>query len=155
MKLSALDLPEPIAIRFVADFDVQIQPKELVRLGTRQRKLLHDIVSSPATLRLIARMSVETDLAGITGRHLSGLLDGPDTQEILQCILPCLSQPDRSYWEGLREGPGDTLHVAIMPVFLAFNATLRVARVDVRSSDIELDGKAVGPIIDAGDLPKR
>ncbi|SEB44467.1 hypothetical protein SAMN05443244_0554 [Terriglobus roseus] len=35
MKLSVRELPEAIAVRFYADFDVKIQPKEISQLTRR------------------------------------------------------------------------------------------------------------------------
>lgn len=145
-------LPEPIKVRFYADFDIQIRDKDLEQLTVQQRELLQAIIASAETLRTVARMSLETDLAGISGQHLAGLFDGPNTEEILGCVLPCLSVVDRSHWEGLRDGPNDTLHEALMPVFLAFNATLRVAGIEQRCVEGEPVRKAVGPILDANDL---
>jgi hypothetical protein len=118
-------LPESITVRFYADFDIQIQEKDLARLTGRQRESLRAIAVSPETLRQVSRMSLETDLAGISGQHLTGLFDGPSTEEILECVLPCLSDEDKAYWKTLRDGPNDTLHEAFMPVFLAFKARLR------------------------------
>ncbi|SEB44486.1 hypothetical protein SAMN05443244_0555 [Terriglobus roseus] len=97
-------------------------------------------------------MSLETDLAGLTGRHLSGLFDGPDNEEILQCVLLCLPDVERIYWQELQNAPGDVLHDAITPVFLAFEARLRVAGIEERSTDVEPCKKTVGPILDVHDL---
>jgi hypothetical protein len=152
VRVTTGNLPEPIAVRFYADFHIHIQAKELAQLTIRQRELLQAIIASPGTLRQVSRMSLETDLAGISGQHLSGLFDGPNTEEILECVLPCLSDEARSHWERLRDAPNDTLHEALMPVFLIFDATLRVARIEQRSPDVEPVRKAVGPILDAKDL---
>ena len=146
------NLPEPIAVRFYADFDIHIQAKELAQLTIRQRELMQAIIASPGTLGQVSRMSLETDLAGISGQHLDGLFDGPNTEEILDCVLPCLSDEAKSHWERLRDAPNDTLHEALMPVFLAFNATLRVAGIQQRCVDVDPVTKAVGPILDAKNL---
>jgi hypothetical protein len=155
MEISLPRLPEPIAFRFFADFNIQIQPKGIAGFTTQQNVLLQTIAASPATQRRIARMTLETDLAGISGRHLSDLFDGPSIEEVLECVLPCLSEADKSYWEGLKDGPGDTLHHEIMPVFLAFEATLRRAGVEELYAKTEPIRKAVGPTLDARDLKQR
>ena len=145
-------LPEPIAFRFFADFHIQIQLKETRGFTTQQNILLQTIAASPATLRRIALMRLETDLAEITGEHLSDLFGGPSDEEILECVLPCLSDVDKSYWEGLRDGPGDTLHEQIVPVFLAFDATLRRAGIEELSATPEPIKEIVGPTLDALNL---
>jgi hypothetical protein len=155
MEISLPSLPEPSAFRFFADFNIQIQPNEVVEFTTQQRTLLQTIAASPATLRQIARMRLETDLAGITGRHLTELFSGPAIEEILECVLTSLSEADKSYWEGLSDGPGDTLHEEIMPVFLAFDVTLRRAGVEELYAATEPVRKTVGPTLDAGDLRER
>ena len=149
MEISLPRLPEPIEFRFFADFNIQMQPKKIVGFTTQQNILLQTIAASPATLRRIAHMAVETDLAGITGRHLSDLFEGPSNEEILECVLPCLSEADRTYWQGLRDGPGDTLHQGIIPVFLAFEVTLRRAGIEELSAAAEPIRKNVGPTLDA------
>jgi hypothetical protein len=155
MEIFLPRLPKPIAFRFFADFNIQIRPKEIAGFTTQQMILLQAIAASPATLRRIARMTLETDLAGITGSHLSDLFDGPTDEEILECVLTCLSEADKSYWEGLRDGPGDTLHQELMPVFLAFEATLRRAGVEELYAETEPIRKTVGATLDARDLKER
>jgi hypothetical protein len=152
MEISLPRLPEPITFRFFADFNIQIQPKETSGFTTQQSILLQTIAASPATLRRIARMALETDLAGITGRHLSDLFDGPSNEEILECILPSLSEAHKTYWEGLKNGPGDTLHQEIVPVFLAFEVKLRRAGLEELSNALEPIRKIVGPTLDARNL---
>ena len=150
MEISAPCLPETIMLRFFVDFDIQIPPKATAEFTAQQSILLQAIARSPATLRRIARMALETDLAGITGRHLTDLFEGPHNEEILDCVLPCLSDTSKAYWEGLRNGPGDTLHEAIVPVFLAFDVKLRRAGITELSDGPELIRKNVGPTLDAG-----
>jgi hypothetical protein len=149
MEISLPCLPEPIMLRFFVDFDIQIRPKDTAEFTAQQRVLLRAIVASPVTLRRIARMALETDLADITGRHLTELFEGPHNEEILDCVLPCLSDTAKAYWEGLRNGPGDTLHEAIVPVFLAFDVKLRRAGITELSDGPELIRKSVGPTLDA------
>ena len=117
MEISVPRLPEPIAFRFFADFNIQIRPEEIAGFTTQQRILLQAIAASPAILRQIARMALETDLAGLTGRLLSNLFEGPHNEEILECVLPCLFEADKAYWQRLRNGPGDSLHKELVPVF--------------------------------------
>jgi hypothetical protein len=64
MEISLPCLPEPIMLRFFVDVDIQIQPKETAEFTAQQNILLQAIAGSPATLRRIARMALETDLAG-------------------------------------------------------------------------------------------
>lgn len=149
MEISLSRFPEPIAFRFFADLNIQVQPKEIAGLTTRQTIMLRAIAASPATLRRIARLRLETDLEGITGRHLSGLFEGPSSEEILECVLPCLSEADKTYWEGLRDGPGDPFHQEIVPVFLAFEVTLRRAGLEELAAALDPIRKNVGPTLDA------
>jgi len=128
MEITLPRLSEPIAFRFFADFHVQ--PRETAGFTAQQNLLLRGIVASPRILRRIARMRLETDLEGITGRHLGGLFDGPSVEDILACVLPCLPEGDQTYWEGLKDGPGDMLHQEIVPVLLAFEVTLQRAEIE-------------------------
>lgn len=66
--------------------------------------------------------------------HLSGRFEGPYSEEILDCVLACLSDAEKTYWQRLRDGPGDTLHEEIVPVFLAFEVTLRRSRLEELSA---------------------
>ena len=152
MEISLPRLPEPIMFGFFADFNIQIQPKEISGFTVQQNILLQTIATSPAILRRIARMALETELEEITGRHFSDLFEGPSDEEILKCVLPCLSEVDKTYWESLRDGPGDTLHQEIVPVFLAFEVTLRRAGLDELSAAVEPIRKNVGPTLDARNL---
>jgi hypothetical protein len=97
-------------------------------------------------------MALETELEDITGRQLSDLFEGPSTEEILECVLPCLSEGDKTYWESLRDGPGDTLHQETVPVFLAFEVTLRRAGLEELSAVLDPIRKNVGPTLDARNL---
>jgi len=152
MEISLPRLPDPIAFRFFAEFDIQIRPREMAEFTTRQKILLQTIAGSPPTLRRIARMALETDLAGITGGQLSELFEGPSNDEILECVLPCLSDTDKAYWSGLRDGPDDPRHQEIVSVFLAFEVTLRRAGLEELSVEPELIRKNVGPTLDARNL---
>ncbi len=152
MEISLPRLPEPIAFRFFADFNIKVRPKETAGFTTEQSALLRTIATSPATLRRIARMRLETDLSGIMGCHLSDLFSGPAIEDILECVLPFLSEAERSYWEELRDGLDDTLHNELMPVFLAFEATLRRAGIEELQAEREPLRKSVGPTLDARDL---
>lgn len=97
-------------------------------------------------------MALETELEDITGRQLSDLFEGPSSDEILECVLQCLSEDDKTYWEGLRDGPGDILHQEIVPVFLAFEVKLRRAGLEELSAVLDPIKKNVGPTLDARNL---
>jgi hypothetical protein len=152
MEIALPRLPEPVAFRFFADFNIQIQSKGISEFTTQQKALLLAIAASPATLRRIARMALETDLADITGRQLSHLFEGPSNEEILECVLPGLPEIEKAYWKGLRDGPGDTLHNEIVPVFLAFEVTFRRAGLEELAADHEPMRKSIGPTLDAHNL---
>jgi len=142
-------LPETVEFRFFVDFVIKIQPKELGSFTEEQTTMLKAIVTSPATLRKIACMRLETDISGITNTHLSDLFVGPSDEEILETILPCLSSADRTYWQGLSEGPGDSLLQEIMPVFLAFEATVRRAGIEELHTEVKTIRKIVGSTVDS------
>jgi hypothetical protein len=149
MEISMPHLHEPLAFRFFADFEIRVNFACIAGFTPQQESLLQAITASPSTMRQIARMALETDLADITGRQLANLFEGPGNDEILDCVLPCLSDLAKAYWEGLRNGPGDSLHEAIVPVFLAFDVKLRRAGITERSDGPELIRKSVGPTLDA------
>ncbi|WP_263377452.1 hypothetical protein [Granulicella paludicola] len=155
MEISLTHLPQPVTFRFFADFDIQIQPKELSGFTKEQRTLLLAIIASPATLRRIARMAVETDLSDITGRQLSRVFEGASNEEILECVLPCLPDIEKTYWKSLRDRSGDTLHNEIVPIFLAFEVTFRRAGLEEISAESEPISKILGPTLDAQDLLRR
>jgi hypothetical protein len=155
LELKTISLPNPNTFRFFADFDVQVRPAAIAELTQHQLRLLRAIAGSPAVTRRIAQMAVETDLADLRGRHVEGLFQGLDNTEILGCVLECLTGSEYAYWNALRNGPGDTLHDAIVPVFLAFEVTLHRAGVKERSTvDVPLS-KDIGPILDSDEINSR
>ena len=152
MEISLPHQHEPISFRFFADFEIKINSAETAGFTSQQRVLLDAIAASPPMIRQVAKMALETDLADIRGRHLTNLFRGPDNEDILDCVLPCLSDLDKAYWQGLRSEPGDALHEAIVPVFLAFEVKLRRAGVTERSDAPTLITKNVRPTLDADAL---
>jgi hypothetical protein len=144
MEICLPRLPEPIAFRFSAYFNIQIQPEKTSGFTTEQNIPLQTIAGSPITMRRIARMALETELEGITVGHFSDLFEGPSDDQILECVLPCLSPADTTYWERLRDRPGDTLHQEIATVFLAFEVILRRAGLEELSAAVEPIRKTVG-----------
>ena len=152
MEISLPHQYESISFRFFADFEIKINSAETAGFTSQQRGLLDAISASPPMMRLVAKMALETDLAEIRGRHLTDLFQGPNNEDILDCVLPCLSDVDKVYWRGLRSEPGDALHEAIVPVFLAFEVKLRRAGVTERSDAPTLITRNVGPTLDADAL---
>ncbi len=149
MELSLPTFTQPVTIRLFADFEVQIKPSRLADLTIQQINLLQAISAWPSALRRIARMSVETDLAGIVGSQLDNLFQGPSNEDLFDL---CLSDADRGYWETLKAGPGDTLHNQMTPVFLAFNVIFRRAGVEEPCANSESNRTTVGPALDAQSL---
>lgn len=149
MEIKISSLPDQKAFRFFADFDVTVSPAAARELSTFQRNLLQSIAASPAVTRRIAQMAIETDLADLSGRHISGLFEGPNNDAILDCVLACLSKEDREHWSALRDQAGDTLHEAIVPVFLAFEVTLHRAGLHELSPAARPLSKDIGPLIEA------
>jgi hypothetical protein len=149
MEISLSHQPEPISFRFFADFEIKINSAETTGFTSQQRGLLDAIAASSPMMRQVARMALETDLADIRGRHLTNLFQGPYNNDILDCILPCLSDNEKVYWGGLRAEPGDALHEAIVPVFLAFEVKLRRAGITEMSDAPTPIRKTVGPTLDA------
>lgn len=125
MEITSPRLFASVAFRFSADFDVYLRQSQMPGLSTQQIILLESIVTSPPTLHRIARMALETDLADVSGRQLGDLFQGPSNDDILECVLACLSEADKIYWEKLKGSPGDALHYELTPVFLAFEVRLR------------------------------
>ena len=108
-------------------FNIQIRPEKVAGLTTQQLSLLRATASSPTTLRRMARMALETDLAEISGVHLSDVFTGATNAELVGCLLACLPEEDKPFWEDLNEALGDEFVEALMPVFLAFDVTIRRA----------------------------
>ena len=150
MEISLPHQHEPISFRFFADFEIKINSAETAGFTSQQRGLLGAIVASLPMMRQVARMALETDMADIRGRHLTNLFRGPNNEDILDCVLPCLSDHDKAYWRGgLRGEPGDALHEAIVPVFLAFEVKLRRGGITEMSDAPTPIRKVVGPTFDA------
>jgi hypothetical protein len=149
MEISLPHQHEPISFRFFADFEIKINSAETAGFTSQQRGLLDAIAASPPMMRQVCRMALETDLADIRGRHVTDLFQGPDNEDILDCVLPCLLNNDKAYWQSLRGEPGDALHEAIVPVFLAFEVKLRRAGITEMSDAPTPIRKVVGPTFDA------
>ena len=137
MELSPQLLPAPINLRFYGDYQVRINLKSVAGFSQEQLRLLHSILGSPAAIHELARLALETDLASLTGAQLTDRYDGPSDVELLNCVLKCLPEADRPYWQTLMDGPGDTLHNEIMPVFFTFEAVLKRTGIDELSSSSE------------------
>jgi hypothetical protein len=125
MELSSDLLPTPVDLRFYSDVEVRVNLKTTVGFSPEQSTLLAFILASPKALREMARMVLETDLAGIAGSHLMDKYFGPSNEDILNGVLSCLPESERPYWEGLRSDPGDMLGNEIIPVFFAFEMALK------------------------------
>jgi hypothetical protein len=146
MEISTLELHDTVTFRFFADFDVKVSDSG--RYTGQQLTLMKAIMASPSTLKRIGCMTIETDLAGISGAHLEELFRGPEIEEILECVLPVLPDTEKRYWTELRHLPGEALHYELMPVFLSFRATLRRAGIEELSSADAIKMR-VGPTIEA------
>lgn len=125
MELSSDVVPAPVKLRFYGDFEVEVNLKASAGFSCEQATLLAAILASPKTMREIARMAVETNLAGIMGSHLMDRYTGPSNEELLDCVLPCLPENERPYWEELRTGRSDAVIDELVTVFLVFETRLR------------------------------
>jgi len=125
MELSSDVVPAPVKLRFHADFEVSVNLKATVGFSVEQSTLLAAILASPKTLRAIARMAVEIDLASIAGSQLTDKYTGPTNEELFDCVLPCLPDSERPYWDELRNGSDDVYPAELLPVFFAFETSLK------------------------------
>jgi hypothetical protein len=125
MELSSDVLPAPVRLRLSADFEVKVNLKATAGFSCEQSTLLAAILPSSETLREVARMAVEIDLASISGSHLMGKYTGPSNEELLDCVLPCLPDSERPYWVELRSGSDDIYPVELLPVFFTFETSLQ------------------------------
>ncbi len=125
MELSSDVVPAPVKLRFYADFEVSVNLKVTASFSFEQSTLLAAILASPETLREVARMAVEIDLASISGSRLTGKYTGPTNEELYDCVLPCLPDSERPYWVELRSGSDDVYPAELLPVFFAFEASLK------------------------------
>lgn len=134
--------------RFYADFEVDLDPAKATKLTPQQRRMFQALSASPASIHEAARLSLVTDLSGLTGRHFDGVFQGPGDEEILAAILPWLPAEDRAYWQGLPTAPSDALAFELMPVFLTLRTALVRAGVEALGSFPELHTTKVGPTIE-------
>lgn len=134
--------------RFYADFEVDLDPRKVAKLTPQQQRMLQAISSSAASIHEVARLSLVTDLAGLTGRHFDGVFQGPSDEEILASILPWLSAEDRAYWQELPSAPSDALAFELMPVFLVLRTSLVRAGVDGLGPFPDAHQTKVGPTIE-------
>lgn len=130
MELSSDVLPAPIKVRLRADFEVSVNLKATVGFSYEQSALLAAILASPETMRQVARMAVETDLAAITGSDLMDKYTGPSNEHLFDCILACISASERPYWEQLRRGPDDVYPAELLPVFFVFETSLKRTKIE-------------------------
>ena len=117
MELSSDVLPAPVKLRLYADFEVNVNLKATAGFSCEQSTLLAAILASPNTLREVARMAVEIDLASISGSQLMDKYTGPSNEELLDCVLPSLPDSERPYWQELRRGSDDIYPAELLPVF--------------------------------------
>lgn len=134
--------------RFYADFEVDLDPAKTKKLSPQQQRMLHALSASSASIHEAARLSLVTDLSGLTGLHFDGVFQGPSDEEILASILPWLPAEDRAYWQELPTAPSDALAFELMPVFLILRVTLIRAGVEALGTFPEAPKTLVGPTIE-------
>lgn len=118
-------LTAPVGLKFYGDFEITTNLKSVGGFSSEQLTLLESILGSPDVKLHLARMALETDLNSMTDSHFRDRYSGPSDQDLLDAVLPCLPPGQHSYWESLRQGPGDCLHNEIMPVFFVFEVRLK------------------------------
>lgn len=115
----------PVQLKFYGDFEIAINLTSVTGFSPEQLLLLESILAAPGVKLHLAQMALATDLNSLTDSHFRERYSGPSDRELLDCVLPCLPFHEKSYWESLRRGPGDTLHNEIMPVFFVFEVRLK------------------------------
>ena len=118
-------LTAPVDLKFYGEFEITTNLKSVGGFSPEQLTLLESILGSQGVKLHLARMALETDLNSMTDSHFRDRFSGPSDQELLNTVLPCMPPAEHSYWESLREGPGDCLHNEIMPVFFVFEVRLK------------------------------
>lgn len=115
----------PVGLKFYGDFEITTDLKSVGGFSPEQLTLLESILGAPDVKLHLARMALETDLNSMTDSHFRDRYSGPSDRDLLDTVLPCLPPTQHSYWEALRQGPGDCLHNEIMPVFFTFEVRLK------------------------------
>lgn len=69
MELSPTHFPASILFRFYADFEIGPNLRRTNELSLEQRSMLQSILASPSILREVGRLSLLTELSGLTENY--------------------------------------------------------------------------------------
>ena len=125
--------------RLMADFVVDAKPMveylQTLDLTAEQRRLALTTLTTPEAFHRMCRMAIVSELESETG-VLEEQFYGPQSEDILACVLPHLSDEDQQFWKKLHRESPDHISDFLVLMFNAFQTTLRsVAITDMTNGE--------------------
>jgi hypothetical protein len=122
-----------VSFQLVADFAVETPTAaEFIRdpgLTTDEYRLFMTILTTPDALNRICRLALVCDLNMDGTKYFDGTFQGPDPDDILNSILPCIPPDQRDYWDRLRNEDHEEFGLSIDFVFIQFQSFLKNVKV--------------------------
>lgn len=113
-----------VPFRLVADFVVETETAaEFLKspdLTPEQRSLFLILLTNSEARNRVSRLAIVSDL-----EYSDGIFSGPHPAQLLDCVLPYLTDDLQGYWTRLREEKYEYFGTLIDEVFLQFNSSLR------------------------------
>lgn len=123
-------VPFRLVVDFVIETNTASEFTGRLDLTSHQHDLFIAIVTHPEALSRMARLAAVSELEVLGNDFCRHQFEGPDSIDILECVLPYLSEEEKQYWERLRDESEVALDGAIMDVFSEFHSALK--RIAVR-----------------------
>jgi hypothetical protein len=118
-----------LPFRLVADFTIQANAARVFLaqpdLTPQQRSFFTTVLTNPEALNRMCRLAIVSELESLADKWFEGKFEGPDLEDVLNCELPFLSKEDQEYWSGLRQESPESVDFFLMPIFVAFTASLQ------------------------------
>ncbi len=126
---AAGSMQKALPFRLIADFIVEADSAEAfleqAELTAHQRRLFIVLLTVPTAFRHMCRLAIVSDFETDPGKYFEGEFAGPETEDILACVLPYLSPEDREYWNRLREQSAERLDYYLSPIFMEFRSSFK------------------------------
>lgn len=97
-------------------------------LTAEQRRLALTTLTTPETFHRMCRRAIVSELESETGL-LEEQFYGPQSEDILACVLPHLSDEDQQFWKKMHRESEDNISDFLVLMFNAFQTTLRTVAI--------------------------
>jgi len=129
-----------LSFKLVADISVQANTAgaflEQPDVTPQQRNFFAIVLANPEAFNRMCRLAIVSDLEAHSEEWFETEFEGPEAEDILNCVLPYLSADDQDYWNRIKQESGELLSYFLMPIFLEFAGSLNsVAILDLTTGE--------------------